>query len=164
MGIHGITATTIDGEDVDLGTFAGKTVLIVNVASRCGYTPQYLGLQQLYESYGDRGFVVLGFPCNQFFQELGSDEKVKAFCATTYGVTFPMFSKIKVNGRHQHPLYSELKKYADINGKAGRVSWNFEKFLVSPDGEVVGRWRKSTTPDDPDLVAAIEEQLKGAKV
>ena len=161
MGIHDITATTIDGREISLGEFAGKAVLVVNVASKCGFTPQYEGLQKLYETYEDDGLVVLGFPCNQFlFQEPGSEDKIATFCSTTYGVTFPMFSKVKVNGRGQHPLYAELTKQPDAKGKAGKVSWNFEKFLVSPDGEVVGRWRKTTKPDDPALVGAIEEQLK----
>jgi glutathione peroxidase len=161
LKLQGIRAKTIDGREIDLGEFAGKAVLVVNVASRCGFTPQYAGLQKLYETYGDDGFVVLGFPCNQFlFQEPGNDEKIQTFCSTNYGVTFPMFSKIKVNGHDQHPLYTELTKQPDAKGKAGKVGWNFEKFLVSPDGEVVGRWRKTTKPDDPELVGAIEAQLK----
>jgi glutathione peroxidase len=160
MGVHDIEATTIDGRTISLGTFAGNALLVVNVASKCGFTPQYAGLQKLYETYADDGLVVLGFPCNQFlFQEPAGEDKIASFCSTTYGVTFPMFSKIKVNGRDRHPLYAELTKQADGRGKAGRVAWNFEKFLVSPQGEVVARFRKTTKPDDPELVAAIESQL-----
>jgi glutathione peroxidase len=158
--IHDIEATTIEGQTVSLSEFAGKAVLVVNVASKCGFTPQYEGLQKLYDTYRDAGLVVLGFPCNQFlFQEPASEDKIASFCSTTYGVTFPMFSKVKVNGRGRHPLYEELTKAPDASGKAGRVGWNFEKFLVSVDGEVVGRFRKTTKPDAPELVAAIEAQL-----
>lgn len=165
MGIHDIEATTIDGRSVSLGEFAGKTLLVVNVASKCGFTPQYAGLQRLYETYAEAGLVVAGFPCNQFlFEEPGDEAKIATFCSTKYGVTFPMFSKVKVNGRGRHPLYEELTKQPDAAGKAGRVKWNFEKFLVSPSGDAVGRFRSKTTPDDPALVGAIEEQLatKGA--
>lgn len=162
MSIHDIEVTTIDGETTTLAEYKGKTLLIVNVASKCGFTPQYAGLQSLYEELHSQGFEILGFPCNQFlFQEPGSEDDIKSFCSTKYNVSFPMFSKIKVNGRDQHPLYAELTKQKDGKGKAGRVGWNFEKFVVSPEGEVVARFRKTTKPDDPELVAAIEEQIKG---
>jgi len=157
-----IALKTIDGRDTTLSEFLGKELLIVNVASKCGFTPQYEGLQKLYETYRDRGFEVLGFPCNQFlFQEPASDDKIAQFCSLNYNVTFPMFSKIKVNGPGKHPLYAELTKQKDVAGKAGRVKWNFEKFLVSPSGDVVGRFRTRTTPDAPELVEAIEANLPG---
>lgn len=160
MGVHELEVQTIDGETRSLGEFAGKALLVVNVASKCGFTPQYEGLQHLYEEYREQGLEILGFPCNQFlFQEPGGEDKIKEFCSLNYGVTFPLFSKIKVNGGKRHPLYDELTKQPDAEGKAGKVKWNFEKFLVSPDGEVVGRFRTRVTPDDPDLVSAIEAQL-----
>ena len=142
MSIHGIEATSIDGRTLPLGEFAGKTLLVVNVASKCGFTPQYAALERLYEKYSRDGLEILGFPCNQFlFQEPGSDEAIASFCSTTYGVSFPMFAKVKVNGRGRHPLFDELTKQPDASGKAGRVRWNFEKFLVSASGEPVGRFR-----------------------
>jgi len=160
MSLYDVAVKTIDGRETTLGEFIGKELLIVNVASKCGFTPQYKGLQELYETYHDRGFEILGFPCNQFlFQEPASDGDISQFCSLNYGVSFPMFSKIKVNGRTKHPLYAELTKHEDAAGKAGRVRWNFEKFLVSAQGEVVGRFRTKTTPEDPDLVKAIETNL-----
>ncbi|RBM18515.1 glutathione peroxidase [Streptomyces sp. PT12] len=151
---------TLDGEDTSLGAFRGKAVLVVNVASRCGLTPQYAGLERLQRQYGERGFAVLGFPCNQFAgQEPGSSEEIREFCSATYGVTFPMFERIEVNGPGRHPLYAELTRTPDGSGEAGDVQWNFEKFLVSPEGEVVGRFRPRTEPEDQDLVAAIEARL-----
>jgi glutathione peroxidase len=163
VGLHDIEARTIDGRTLRLGEFAGKALLVVNVASKCGFTPQYEGLQRTYERYKERGLVVLGFPCNQFlFQEPGGEDGIASFCSTTYGVTFPMFSKVKVNGRGRHALYEELTKQPDPAGKAGRVKWNFEKFLVSPQGEVVGRFRTRVAPEDPEIVAAIEAQLDRA--
>ncbi len=160
MGIHDIEVRTIDGQTRTLGDYAGKALLVVNVASKCGFTPQYEGLQKLYTSYRDRGLEILGFPCNQFaFEERGSDESIKEFCSLNYNVTFPMFSKIKVNGRSRHLLYAELTKQEDRGGKAGRVKWNFEKFLVAPDGEVADRFRSRVTPEAPELVAAIEALL-----
>jgi glutathione peroxidase len=138
-------------------------MLAVNVASKCGFTPQYAALEQLYETYSDRGFAVLGFPCNQFlFQESGSEEQIATFCSATYGVSFPMFAKLKVRGRGQHPLYAELTKAADPGGKAGGVKWNFEKFLINREGKVIGRFRSKTTPDDPAVVSAIEAALGDA--
>ena len=136
--------------------------LMVNVASKCGLTPQYTGLEKLHEEYVPRGFSVVGFPCNQFLgQEPGSAEEIQQFCSATYGVTFPLFEKIEVNGEERHPLYAQLTEVADADGKAGDITWNFEKFVVSASGEVVGRFRPQVEPSDPALVAAIEAQLPG---
>jgi len=158
--LYDIDVVTLDGEAVSMADYRGKVLLIVNVASKCGFTPQYEGLEQLYERYADQGLVVLGFPCNQFlFQEPGDSGAIAEFCSATYGVTFPMFEKIKVRGRGKHPLYAELSKALDANGKAGGVKWNFEKFLVDRDGDVIGRYRSTTTPDDRRLVDAIEGAL-----
>lgn len=134
MSIDGIPLTTIDGERTSLAAYVGKVKLIVNVASRCGPSPQYAKLEELQRTYADHGFTVLGFPSNQSLQELSTAEAIKEFCSLTYAVTFPMFEKIKVNGRSRHPLYAELTKTPDARGKAGRVKWNFEKFLVAPGG------------------------------
>ncbi|MFZ4896649.1 glutathione peroxidase [Plantibacter sp. Mn2098] len=159
MSIRDIPLTTIDGTSTTLDEYAGKAVLVVNVASKCGLTPQYTKLEELQRQYADRGFTVLGFPCNQFAgQEPGSTEKIQEFCSTTYGVTFPLMDKVKVNGRGAHPLYAELTKTADGSGKAGRVKWNFEKFVISPDGQV-SRFRPTTEPDAPEVIAAIEAAL-----
>lgn len=142
-----------------LGDVADGPVLVVNVASKCGLTPQYEQLEQLQRAYGEKGLAVLGFPCNQFMgQEPGTIEEILDYCATTWGVSFPIADKIKVNGRNAHPLYKALKKTPDADGKAGRVAWNFEKFLVEPSGRVT-RFRPATTPDDPAVVAAIEAAL-----
>ena len=158
--VRDIPFETIDGEQKTLADFGDKTLLVVNVASRCGLTPQYEQLEQLQKEYGPRGFQVVGFPCNQFAgQEPGSNEQIAEFCSATYGVTFPVFGKIKVNGKKKHPIYAALREKEDADGKAGRVKWNFEKFLVAPGGEVVGRFRPSTTPDDPRVVSAIEAVL-----
>ena len=158
--LQDFSATAIDGGQIDLAQYAGKVVLVVNTASKCGFTPQYEALQKLQETYASKGFTVLGFPCNQFlFQENGSAEKIATFCSTTYGVTFPMFAKLKVKGSGQHPLYAELTKAADANGKAGNVKWNFEKFLINRQGEVVGRFRSKVTPDSTEIVSAIEAAL-----
>ncbi len=158
MTLNDIPLVTIDGEATSLAQYADKVKLIVNVASRCGLTPQYTKLEELQKTYGDRGFTVLGFPSNQFLQERGSSEAISEFCSTTYGVTFPMFEKVKVNGRSQHPLYTELTKSADADGKAGKVKWNFEKFVVTPTGEV-RRFRPTVQPDAPEIVALIEASL-----
>ena len=148
---------TNDGTDVDLASYKGKVVLIVNVASRCGATPQYAGLQKLYDSYKDRGLVVLGFPANDYgAQEPGSDAQIAEFCTSKYKVTFPMFSKITVKGPTKAPLYKTLTEAADPQGEVG---WNFVKFLVGKDGEVVGRFKTPVQPDDPKFVAAIEAAL-----
>jgi glutathione peroxidase len=160
MGIHEIPVKTLDGQDSSLGSLAGKALLVVNVASKCGLTPQYSGLERLQERFGGQGFSVVGFPCNQFAgQEPGSAEEIQTFCSTTYGVTFPLFEKIDVNGEDRHPLYGELTKTADADGESGDVQWNFEKFLVSADGEVLARFRPSTEPEDAKVVEAIEAAL-----
>jgi glutathione peroxidase len=159
MTIYDIPLHTLDGEASSLATYAGKTVLVVNVASKCGLTPQYEGLEQLQKTYEDRGFSVVGFPCNQFAgQEPGTAEEIQTFCSTTYGVTFPLFEKIDVNGEDQSPLYAELEKTADAEGYSGDIRWNFEKFLVAPDGSVQ-RFSPTVTPEDPILVGAIEAAL-----
>jgi glutathione peroxidase len=158
MTLAEIPITTLKGGSTTFGEFADKVVLVVNVASRCGLAPQYEQLEELQKTYGDRGFTVLGFPSNQFLQELGSAEAIEEYCSATWGVTFPMSEKVKVNGRGAHPLYQELKKTPDASGKAGRVAWNFEKFLVFPDGRVE-RFRPTTKPDDPAIVGAIEAGL-----
>jgi glutathione peroxidase len=160
MSIYDQKINTLEGEPADLSQFKGKALLMVNVASKCGLTPQYEGLEQLHEKYGSRGFEVLGFPCNQFMgQEPGTAEEIREFCDTNYHVQFPLFEKIDVNGENQHPIFAELEQQADADGEAGDVKWNFEKFLVSPDGKVVGRFRPQVTPDDAALVEAIEAQL-----
>jgi glutathione peroxidase len=160
VSLYEIPLTTLDGKPATLGDHAGEVMLAVNVASKCGFTPQYEALQKLQETYAGKGFTVLGFPCNQFlFQESGSAEKIAAFCSTTYGVTFPMFAKLKVKGSGQHPLYAELTKTPDGNGKAGNVKWNFEKFLINRDGEVIGRFRSKVKPDASEIVSAIETAL-----
>jgi glutathione peroxidase len=160
MSLYEIPVHALDGSPADLADYAGKALLVVNVASKCGLTPQYTGLQQLHEQYAARGFEVLGFPCNQFMgQEPGTPEEIAEFCETNYHVTFPLFEKIEVNGGQRHPLYAELTAAADADGEAGDVKWNFEKFLVSPEGKVVGRFRPPVTPEDPALVEAIEAQL-----
>ena len=160
MSIHDIPVTTIDGTTSTLAEHKGKALLVVNVASQCGLTPQYAGLQGLHDQYGERGFEVLGFPCNQFgAQEPGTEDEIKTFCETNFGVSFPMYAKIDVNGETRHPLYEALTETPDAEGKAGDVVWNFEKFLVSPEGEVVARFRPLVTPDDEELTSAIEAQL-----
>jgi glutathione peroxidase len=160
VAIHDINVHTLSGEALSLGSFSGKSLLIVNVASRCGMTPQYEGLQQLHQKYAERGFAVLGFPCNQFGgQEPGTPEQIQEFCSATYGVTFPMFEKIDVNGPGRHPLYERLTQVADSAGRAGIVRWNFEKFLVSPAGTATARFRSDVAPADPGLLQAVEASL-----
>jgi len=161
MTLSEIPLTTIRGEQTSLAEFDDKVMLIVNVASRCGLAPQYEKLEELQKTYGDRGFTVLGFPSNQFLQELGTEEKIAEYCSATWGVTFPMFEKVRVNGKQQHPLYAELTKTPDADGKAGKVSWNFEKFVITPGGEV-HRFRPRTEPDAPEIVELIESSLPGA--
>jgi glutathione peroxidase len=159
MTIYDIPLHTLDGETSSLAPYAGKSVLVVNVASKCGLTPQYEGLEKLQKTYEDRGFSVVGFPCNQFAgQEPGSAEEIQTFCSTTYGVTFPLFEKIDVNGEDQSPIYAELNKTADAEGYSGDIRWNFEKFLIGPDASVQ-RFSPVTTPEDPILVSAIEASL-----
>jgi glutathione peroxidase len=160
MTLRELPVRTITGEDITLEEFNGRALLVVNVASQCGATPQYAGLEELYRRYNERGLTVLGFPCNQFGeQEPGDAAEINRFCTTTYGVSFPMFSKVEVNGPARHPLFAELTKAADAEGRAGAIRWNFEKFLVAPNDRVVGRFRTGVTPDDPALVAAIEASL-----
>lgn len=151
---------TIDGEKVDLEQYEGKVVLVVNVASKCGLTPQYAGLEKLYNEYKEKGFVVLAFPCNQFGgQEPGAEADIKTFCSTKYNVSFPMFSKVEVNGEGAAPIYKYLtSKDLEPAGK-GDISWNFEKFLIGRDGQVVSRFSPRTKPEDAALVSAIEAQL-----
>jgi glutathione peroxidase len=153
--------TTLQGERTTFGALTGgRPALVVNVASRCGLTPQYTQLEALHEEYGPRGFTVVGFPCNQFMgQEPGSAEEIEAFCSTTYGVTFPMTGKIEVNGPGAHPVYQQLTGTADASGEAGDVQWNFEKFLIAGDGSVVARFRPRTQPDAPEVRTAIESLL-----
>ncbi|WP_406448037.1 glutathione peroxidase [Streptomyces sp. NBC_00876] len=160
MTLHDIPLHTLTGEPTTLGAYSGRAVLLVNVASKCGLTPQYAGLERLQKEYGDRGFTVLGVPCNQFGgQEPGSSEEIQTFCSTTYGVSFPLLAKTDVNGAGRHPLYVELTRLADVDGEAGDIQWNFEKFLISPAGEPVARIRPRTEPDAPEVVAAIEALL-----
>ena len=160
MAIYDIPVERLSGEDTTLDEHKGKALLIVNVASKCGLTPQYSGLEALHERLEGRGFAVLGFPCNQFGgQEPGTSEEIAEFCSATYGVTFPMYSKIDVNGPERHAIYQELTAVTDAAGEAGDIMWNFEKFLVSPSGEIVGRFRPQTKPEDPELLAAIDEVL-----
>ncbi|HEY3724345.1 MAG TPA: glutathione peroxidase [Acidimicrobiia bacterium] len=160
MAIYDVKVNQLDGTPASLGDYKGKALLIVNVASHCGLTPQYEGLEKLHETLGGRGFEVLGFPCNQFLeQEPGTAEEIQEFCTVNYGVEFPLFEKIEVNGEGQHPLYQQLETVPDAEGYTGDVRWNFEKFLVSPAGEVVGRFNPTVTPEDPALVSAIEAQL-----
>ena len=162
MTVHEFPVSTLAGRPGSLGDLAGRTLLVVNVASRCGLTPQYAGLERLHERYAARGFAVAAFPCNQFGgQEPGTAEEIGTFCATSYGVTFPMFEKIEVNGPGRHPLYDELTAVPDAAGEAGDIQWNFEKFLVGPDGKVIARFRPLTEPEDPEIVSAIEANLPG---
>ena len=160
MSIYDHSISGLDGSENLLGSVNGKAALFVNVASKCGLTPQYEQLQALQVPYADRGFTVIGFPCNQFMgQEPGSAEEIVEFCSTTYGVDFPLSEKIEVNGEGQHALYAELNAAADAEGHSGDIRWNFEKFLVSPSGEIVGRFAPQTLPDDAAVVAAIEAVL-----
>jgi glutathione peroxidase len=156
-----LPVTTLDGEPTTLGALTGgRTALVVNVASRCGLTPQYTGLEKLQEEYADRGFTVLGVPCNQFMgQEPGTSGEIAEFCSATYGVTFPMTEKVEVNGPDAHPLYQRLTAAPDATGEAGDVQWNFEKFLLDGSGQVVGRFRPRTEPEASEIRAAIEAVL-----
>jgi glutathione peroxidase len=162
MDLTDIPVTTIDGEQTTLAPYKGKVMLVVNVASRCGLAPQYEKLEELQKTYGESGFTVLGFPSNQFLQELGKNDAIKEYCSTTWGVTFPMFDRVKLNGRNAHPLYAQLTKTPDQEGKAGKVSWNFEKFLITPEGNV-HRFRPKTEPDAPEIIGLIEASLPVAR-
>jgi glutathione peroxidase len=160
--IYDIPVATLQGEPSSLGSLKGKALLVVNVASRCGLTPQYTGLQKLQDRYGDQGFSVVGFPCNQFLeQEPGTADEIAEFCSVNYGVTFPLFEKIEVNGPGRHPIYEELTATPDADGAAGDIQWNFEKFLISPEGKIVGRFRPPVEPEDAGLVTAVEATLPG---
>jgi glutathione peroxidase len=160
MAIYDHPINTLEGGEADLHQFEDKATLIVNVASKCGLTPQYEGLQKLQQTYGDRGFTVLGFPCNQFLgQEPGTAEEIQEFCSTTYGVDFPLMEKIEVNGDDRHPIYEELTQVPDAEGQAGDIQWNFEKFLVAPGGASITRFRPGVEPEAPELVEAIEANL-----
>lgn len=161
--IHDVEIADLHGKPLDLGQFRGAATLVVNVASRCGLTPQYAALEQLHERYADRGLRVLGVPCNQFAgQEPGTADEIAEFCSATYGVTFPMTEKVEVNGAGRHPLYQALTAAPDAGGYTGDIRWNFEKFLVGPDGTVVARFDPRTPPDAPEVVAAIESALPAA--
>jgi len=160
MALGDIQLRTLAGEPATLGGLGSTVMLVVNVASKCGLTPQYEGLERLQERFGDKGFTVVGFPCNQFGgQEPGTSEEIATFCSTTYGVTFPMFEKIDVNGPDRHPVYEELVQTPDAEGNAGDIQWNFEKFLVSGDGRVLARFRPRTEPESAEVTAAIESAL-----
>ena len=155
-----IALTTLDGKPTTLAELADGAVLVVNVASKCGLTPQYSALEKIAQDYRDRGLTVIGVPCNQFMgQEPGTAEEIQTFCSDTYGVTFPLLAKTDVNGSERHPLFAALTKNADASGEAGDVQWNFEKFLLAPGGEVVKRFRPRTEPDAPEVVEAIEAVL-----
>jgi glutathione peroxidase len=160
MSLYDIPLQTLSGADTSLADYEGKAVLVVNVASKCGLTPQYEGLEHLQKRYEDRGFTVLGVPCNQFGgQEPGTAEEIETFCSMTYGVTFPMLEKLEVNGEGRHPLYQELTVTPDAEGVAGDIQWNFEKFLVGPGGNVVARFRPRTLPQSAEITSAIETNL-----
>jgi glutathione peroxidase len=160
MAIYDTDIAALDGTPNALADLDGKVTLVVNVASKCGLTPQYEQLEAIHEQYADRGFSVLGVPCNQFMeQEPGSAEEIATFCSTTYGVTFPMTEKVEVNGDGRHPLYDQLTPVADADGRDGDIQWNFEKFLVAGDGSVIARFAPTVLPDDPAVVSAIESAL-----
>lgn len=160
MSIYATSIATLDGAPGALSAAEGKVTLLVNVASKCGLTPQYEGLETLQKKYADRGFTVVGVPCNQFMgQEPGTAEEIQTFCSTTYGVTFPLTEKIEVNGEGRHALYDALTPVADAEGVNGDIRWNFEKFLVGRDGNVIARFSPMVTPDAPELVSALESAL-----
>ncbi|MFI0444161.1 glutathione peroxidase [Actinomadura sp. 6N118] len=160
MSVYEVEIGGLQGGSADLGQYEGKAVLVVNVASKCGLTPQYAGLEQLQERFAARGFSVLGVPCNQFMgQEPGSHEEIAQFCSATYGVTFPMTEKVEVNGPGRHPLYVGLVDVADAEGHTGDIRWNFEKFLIAPDGTVAARFAPQTEPESAEVVGAIEKNL-----
>ncbi len=157
--ISNIIVRDMDGKDVNLSAYKGKVLLIVNVASKCGFTPQYEGLENIYKSYKDKGFEILAFPCNQFGgQEPGTNEEIKNFCSSKFGVTFKLFDKIDVNGKNRSPLYAKLT--SNSNTEQGDIKWNFEKFLISKDGEIVARFRSKVTPENSEITSAIEKELK----
>ncbi|MFE1438125.1 glutathione peroxidase [Streptomyces sp. NPDC058739] len=156
----GVSIDALTGGSAELASYAGKAVLVVNVASKCGLTPQYSGLERLQERFAEKGFTVLGVPCNQFLgQEPGSAEEIAEFCSATYGVSFPMTEKVEVNGEGRHALYERLVGFADAEGHSGDIRWNFEKFLIGRDGQVVGRFSPQTEPESAELVAAVEKAI-----
>lgn len=160
MSIYSTDIASLDGQARALSPLDGKVTLVVNVASKCGLTPQYKQLEQVHTRYNEKGFSVVGVPCNQFMgQEPGTSEEIAKFCSTTYGVTFPLTEKIEVNGDNRHPLYDALTPVADADGESGDIRWNFEKFLVNRQGEVVARFHPKTMPDAPEVIAAIEKLL-----
>jgi glutathione peroxidase len=160
MSIYDVPISQLDGTPADLHDYEGRAVLVVNVASQCGLTPQYTGLEQLHEQYADRGFTVLGVPCNQFGgQEPGTAEEISTFCSTNYGVTFPLTEKVEVNGDGRHPLYQQLVDVPDAEGHTGDIRWNFEKFLLAPGGEVVARFSPMVEPTADEVVKAVEKVL-----
>ena len=160
MSILDLPIHRLDGSPSTLGSFGAKAYLVVNVASKCGLTPQYTGLEDLQKRYGAKGLSVVGVPCNQFAgQEPGSPDEIATFCSVTYGVTFPLTEKIDVNGDGRHPIYNELTQVADAEGTTGDIRWNFEKFLVAGDGRIVARFSPMVAPDDPAIVGAIEQLL-----
>jgi glutathione peroxidase len=162
--IHDFTLNSIDGEPTSLSKFQGKVVLLVNVASRCGFTPQYTALEKIYEQYKDRGFVIIGIPANNFgSQEPGSNQEIKRFCSTKYNVTFPMMAKVSVKGGDKTPLYQFLTDKSANPHVGGEIQWNFTKFLIGPDGRPLARFEPDVTPDSPQVVAAIEKELAAAK-
>jgi len=161
MSLYDIPFQRMDGSAATLAEHRDDVIMVVNVASRCGLAPQYATLETLQKTYADRGFTVLGFPSNQFLQELRTNEAVADFCSMTYGVTFPVLDRVHLNGRHTHPLYAELKKTPDdLDGHTGRIRWNFEKFVVAP-GEQVHRFSPRTLPDDPAVIEVVEKHLQG---
>jgi len=163
MSVFDVEIGSLRGGSADLGRYHGTATLIVNVASRCGLTPQYEGLERLHERYAGRGFTVLGVPCNQFGgQEPGTADQIAEFCSTTYGVTFPMTEKVDVNGEHRHPLYARLVDTPDASGHTGDIRWNFEKFLIGPGGEVAARFAPQTQPESAEIVTAIEAAIATA--
>jgi glutathione peroxidase len=160
MSIYDVSIQSLDGTAADLPQYKDKAVLLVNVASKCGLTPQYTGLESLQKKYADRGFTVLGVPCNQFMgQEPGTAEEIQEFCSTNYAVTFPLTEKVEVNGENRHPLYSQLVDVADADGHTGDIRWNFEKFVIAPGGEVVARFNPTVEPESDDIVTTIEKAL-----
>ena len=162
--VYDFTLNSIDGQPTPLGAYKGKVVLLVNVASRCGFTPQYTALESVYEKFKDRGFVIVGIPANNFgSQEPGTNQEIKTFCQTKYSVTFPMMSKVSVKGEDQTPLYQFLTDKGANPQTGGEIQWNFTKFLIGPDGRVVARFEPAITPDSPEVTAAIEKALAQAK-
>ena len=160
MSIYDVPIQALDGSPADLSQYKDKAVLLVNVASKCGLTPQYTGLESLQKKYADQGFTVLGVPCNQFLgQEPGTADEIQEFCSTTYGVTFPLTEKVEVNGDNRHPLYQQLVDVADAEGHSGDIRWNFEKFVIAPGGEVVARFSPTVEPEAPEIVETIEKAL-----